>query len=283
MPIRSFTPAEADGIALYVRIAESLRGRIMQGEWDPGEQLPTIAALSKAYGVARITVREAVRRLVSEGMLTTARGRGTHLAQRPEAAQPNPGLRAAINDPRVLAPDHAIHILSRRITALPASLAAGYRVAPRYMHVHKLHYWRDTPFALMDIYVERGIHRRFPPGADRTQKLSLLLRDHGDVAIGASRQELTIARADQRQAALLGCPITGALVRVRRWRTDTTGLLVYACTVLYRGDLFVWDVAEAVPGADHFGPHLIPAADPRAASPARPPPAKRSTRGPDGR
>ena len=263
MPIRSLVATETDGIALYLRIAESLRGRIMQGEWAPGEQLPTIAALSQAYGVARITAREAVRRLVSEGMLTTARGRGTHLAQRPEAAQPNPGLRAAINDPRVLAPDHAIRILSRRITALPASLAAGYKVAPRYMHVHKLHHWRDTPFALMDIYVEREIHRRFPPGADKTHKLSLLLRDHGDVAIGGSRQELTVARADQRQAMLLVCPITSPLVRVRRWRTDATGLVVYACTVLYRGDLFVWDVVESVPGADHFGPHLIPEAQPR--------------------
>ncbi|MCC7426290.1 MAG: GntR family transcriptional regulator [Alphaproteobacteria bacterium] len=263
MPIRSLAATGTDGIALYLRIAESLRGRIMQGEWGPGEQLPTIAALSEAYGVARITVREAVRRLASEGVLTTARGRGTHLAQRPEAAQPNPGLRAAINDPRVLAPDHAIRILSRRVTALPASLAAGCKVESRYMHVHKLHYWRDTPFALMDIYVEREIHRRFPPGADKSQKLSLLLRDHGDVAIGASRQELTVARADQRQAALLGCPITSPLVRVRRWRTDTAGRVVYACTVLYRGDLFVWDVVEAVPGADHFGPHLIPAAQPR--------------------
>ena len=221
--------AATAGIALYVRVAASLRARILEGEWTKGDQLPTIDALAETYGVAQITVSKAVQTLVNEGILSSARGRGTHVLKSSEVAVPNPGLRAAINDPRVLAPEHMIHILSRRtISTLPAELQQNYRLAKQYVHVHKIHDFRDTPFALMDIYVESQVYRRFPKGADQTSKLSFLLREHGKVRIGASRQELTVTHATQHAAAMLRCPIAAPLVRVRRWRTDAKGVVVYA-------------------------------------------------------
>ena len=253
--------AATPGIALYVRAAASLRARILEGEWAKGDQLPTMDALARTYGVAQITVSKAIQTLVNEGILTSARGRGTHVLKSSEVAVPNPALRAAINDPRVLAPDHVIRILSRRtVSILPAELQRNYRLARQYVHVHKIHDFRDTPFALMDIYVERNVYRRFPKGSDQTSKLSFLLREYGKVRIGASRQELTVTHAAQHAAAMLSCPIASPLVRVRRWRTDAKGTVVYACIVLYRSDLFAWDVTENHPDADHYGDHLVPEA-----------------------
>jgi DNA-binding GntR family transcriptional regulator len=110
----------------------------------------------------------------------------------------------------------------------------------------------------MEICVAKDVYRRFPKGADETHKLSLLLRDHSGVAIAESREEMTIAAADARSAALLRCPIAAPLVRVRRWRTDAAGIVVYACVVLYRGDLFVWEHVERLPKADHFEHHVVP-------------------------
>jgi GntR family transcriptional regulator len=126
--------------------------------------------------------------------------------------------------------------------------------------VRKLHDYRGAAFALMDIYVESTVYARFPPGADERHKLSLLLRDQGGVRIGESREEMTVIGADGASAGLLRCPVAAPLVRVRRWRTDTSGLVVYACVVLYRGDLFVWEHVETTPEADHFGHHIVPSA-----------------------
>jgi GntR family transcriptional regulator len=253
--------AATAGIPLYVRVAESLRARVLAGEWAKGHQLPTIDSLAETYGVAQITASKAVQRLVGEGILSSARGRGTHVLKSPQVTVPSPGLRSAINDPRVLAPEHVIRILSRRtVSTLPAELQQNYRLAKQYVHVHKIHDFRSTPFALMDIYVDRNVYSRFPKGADRTSKLSFLLREHGNVKIAASRQELTVTHATQPAAEMLGCQIAAPLVRVRRWRTDAKGVVVYACIVLYRSDLFAWDVTEAHPGADHYADHLVPEA-----------------------
>ncbi len=247
------------GVSLYARLASALRARIAQGEWLPGDQIATIDALAAEYGVATITVRLAVRLLVEEGTLRSSRGRGTHVLRSPSEPLASAGLRAAINDPRVLGPDHAIRILARRaVDALPGELDHRHRRAARYQHVHKLHEYGGTAFALMDIYVEAGIYARFPPGADEQHKLSLLLRDHSGVRISESREEMTIIGANRRTAELLRCPIAAPLVRVRRWRTDAGGVVIYACVVLYRGDLFVWEHAETAPEADHFGHHIVP-------------------------
>ena len=138
----------------------------------------------------------------------------------------------------------------------------NYRLAKEYVHVHKIHDYRDTPFALMDIFVDARIYRRFPKGADETAKLSFLLRERGNVRIALSRQELTISHATQQAASMLRCTIAAPLVRVRRWRTDAKGVVVYACVVLYRGDLFAWDVTETAPSADHYADHVVPDAHP---------------------
>ncbi|GGO07248.1 GntR family transcriptional regulator [Microbispora bryophytorum] len=65
------------GVPLYLQVERSLQQRVDVGEWVPGERLPTEEELGKAYGVSRVTVRQAVARLVDRGVLVREQGRGT--------------------------------------------------------------------------------------------------------------------------------------------------------------------------------------------------------------
>jgi GntR family transcriptional regulator len=62
--------------ALYRKIADDLRGRILDGELGPGAKLPTEQDLMGRYGVSRNTVRLAVQELANQGLITTQPGRG---------------------------------------------------------------------------------------------------------------------------------------------------------------------------------------------------------------
>jgi DNA-binding GntR family transcriptional regulator len=66
----------------YLAVADALRERIDSGEWLPGEALPSMAQLGKAYSVSRSTIERAVHVLVSEGKLTTVKGWGVFVAER---------------------------------------------------------------------------------------------------------------------------------------------------------------------------------------------------------
>lgn len=68
----------------YQQIADDIRQRILDGVYQPEEQLPTESDLMAEYGVSRIVVRNAVQALVSEGLVTKQHGKGTFVrAQQP--------------------------------------------------------------------------------------------------------------------------------------------------------------------------------------------------------
>jgi GntR family transcriptional regulator, transcriptional repressor for pyruvate dehydrogenase complex len=58
------------------QIFEQLRGRILSGDLEPGQALPSEQELAEALGVSRPAVREALNRLAAERLLTIAHGAG---------------------------------------------------------------------------------------------------------------------------------------------------------------------------------------------------------------
>ncbi|NBQ82592.1 MAG: GntR family transcriptional regulator, partial [Betaproteobacteria bacterium] len=48
------------GQSLYGTLADALRQRILDGEWQPGQMIPSEASLAQRYGVALGTLRQAL-------------------------------------------------------------------------------------------------------------------------------------------------------------------------------------------------------------------------------
>jgi LacI family transcriptional regulator len=62
---------------LYKQVETYIRTGISNGRFGQGEKLPSIRELSKNLGLNHLTVRQAVNNLVTRGLLTSNRGRGT--------------------------------------------------------------------------------------------------------------------------------------------------------------------------------------------------------------
>lgn len=58
----------------YEDVADQLRALIMAGTYAPGYRLPAEAELCARFGVSRSTIREALRMLASQRIVTTSRG-----------------------------------------------------------------------------------------------------------------------------------------------------------------------------------------------------------------
>lgn len=72
---------------LYLQVAESIREAIIAGTLSPGDALPTERDLSESFGVSRASVREALRALQAQGLVSftgspsrtvVAEGAGAH-------------------------------------------------------------------------------------------------------------------------------------------------------------------------------------------------------------
>ncbi|WP_327693961.1 FadR/GntR family transcriptional regulator [Streptomyces sp. NBC_00459] len=72
--------------ALSEQVIAALRNQITSGEWPVGSRIPTEPELVAQLGVARNTVREAVRALAHNGLLDIRQGSGTYVVATSELA-----------------------------------------------------------------------------------------------------------------------------------------------------------------------------------------------------
>jgi DNA-binding GntR family transcriptional regulator len=61
----------------YAQLANILRRQVATGMFRPGDQLPSEAMLCRRYQVSPMTVRRTINLLAEEGVVSTAKGRGT--------------------------------------------------------------------------------------------------------------------------------------------------------------------------------------------------------------
>jgi GntR family transcriptional repressor for pyruvate dehydrogenase complex len=58
-------------------VADQLKKKIISGEYSSGDKLPVEAELCQAFGVSRITIREAMKKLNAMGLVEIKQGKGT--------------------------------------------------------------------------------------------------------------------------------------------------------------------------------------------------------------
>ena len=152
--------------ALSEQVIAALRAQITSGEWPVGSRIPTEPELVEQLGVARNTVREAVRALSHNGLLDIRQGSGTYVVATSELA----GVmqrRFAEADPR--------HIAELRSTleSAAARLAAERRTEKDLRQLDALLLRREEAW-------ESGDKEAFV-AADATFHLAVVSASHNDV------------------------------------------------------------------------------------------------------
>ncbi len=66
---------------LYKQVESHILQCLAEGEWKPGDQLPTESQLAERFGVAVFTIRAGIRALVAAKILIRKQGKGTFVAR----------------------------------------------------------------------------------------------------------------------------------------------------------------------------------------------------------
>lgn len=113
--------------AAYRQVAEQLRNQIVDGELVPGTRLPSESELARLFGASRSTIREALRQLASQDLITTTRGvTGGSFVSSPNAAGVAENLSGSLGLLVNSANLNVTHLLEARLILEPvaARLAA---------------------------------------------------------------------------------------------------------------------------------------------------------------
>lgn len=72
------------GIPIYEQVKSDILNKIKNNVYLPGRRLPSERELSDIYNVSRVTIRQAISSLVTDGVLEKYPGSGTYVTQTPE-------------------------------------------------------------------------------------------------------------------------------------------------------------------------------------------------------
>ena len=64
---------------LYRQLMDSIKHKIVSGELKIGDKIPSERAMAEQYGINRMTVRNALKKLEKEGIIKSHRGSGTYV------------------------------------------------------------------------------------------------------------------------------------------------------------------------------------------------------------
>lgn len=107
---------------VYHNIFEDLQQRIRQGEWLPGERIPSITQLAKEFNVGAGSIREALRSLQSIGLVKIEHGSGVFVLGTRPATELSSHFQHA-GDGLTLALAEARRILEPELASLAAERA----------------------------------------------------------------------------------------------------------------------------------------------------------------
>jgi GntR family transcriptional regulator len=222
----------------YYRLESHLREGIRSGTLRPGDPIPPESHLSQKFGVSRTTVRQALSRLVYEGLITRQRGRGSFVTE-PRLEHTLPFM-SFEEEMQARGAKAAVKFLDLRTEPVGGKAAEALRL-PEGTPVTVLERQRlvDGQVVGYEIrYFPREIGEALTPEEIQTQPMVAAVRR----IVGRSRARLilrvTASTARRREARTLGTQVGApVLVRENTWYVDPDRVVQYGKSI-YRGDRF---------------------------------------------
>ncbi len=225
-------------VPAYLRIEQEIRALIDSGIYRPGDRIPTEDELCRKYGVAKMTVRQGLSRLVTSGLLLRRRGVGTFVAA-PKIERVGNLLLGFEEDARAHGVQPSTEVMAKTwVAASPEDAAAlGLIAGGQVLRVDRLRMADGEPIALNTIILP-PVMGRLLEQFDFGRSLYALAAEVLGHPVGHADQRVEAVQADRSQAILLGIVEGSPLLRVQRITYLSDGRLLGLTRSHYRGDRY---------------------------------------------
>jgi len=226
---------------LHVQLAQQLEAAIQGGELPVGSRLSNEVDLAEAYGLSRPTVRQAIARLVDQGLLVRKRGVGTQVVGSAAQVRRSLELTSLYDDLAATNRKPQTEVLRLGTVGATAEVATALQCEPgdRVVRLERLRSADGEPLAIMRNWL--------PPELLDTDAATLaatglyqLLRA-GGVRLKVAHQTISARAATAEQAALLGEQPGAPLLAVTRITYDDHGRAVEYGAHLFRASRYAFE------------------------------------------
>lgn len=230
----------------YLALADELRSEILLGDFGNDRPFPTEAALCEKYGVSRFTIREALRTLSEEGLISRKRGSGTvlHPAQARAGALHQP--LSNVGEILQYARDTSIQFEWLPAELLPEDVAEQIGIAAdgkwHTFHGVRRKEGRNRPIAITTAWIHPDLAdalRDFDPSA---VTIFTQLQSKGGIEISQITQSIQAISASAQAAETLMMEEGEPVLRIIRCYYDQSARLFEISSSLHPGQRFTYSM-----------------------------------------
>ncbi|MCX5202209.1 GntR family transcriptional regulator [Streptomyces sp. NBC_00237] len=235
-------------LPLWYQVSQSLRASILGRTPDASLRLPTEEQLAAHYGVSVLTMRQALKELESEGLISRHRRRGTFIEPGARRGAPR-RLIGSIDAIVAQQSGEPTTLLSHGPVAVPGDLAEHFPDVDRVMTYRRLRRDADTgePTNWAENAVRPEIGDRLKADDLERWPMTKVLRDVVGVRISRITDTIEARLADPETAGLLGVPLCSPILHYTGVTYDVEGRVVDVARIRYRGDRFSFSVTVESP------------------------------------
>lgn len=229
-------------LPLYFQLRALLLQQIETGALKPGDTIPTERELIDRYGVSRITVRQAVNSLMSDGLLYRQRGLGTFV--RSDRIEQELSTLTGFSEEMIargLTP--GAKLISAEMVDPDSAVATSLRLQPgqKVFRMVRLRLANDEPMALDITCCPPDPGERLL-AEDLQGALYTLLEEKYGVELDRAEQAIQATPADDLHATHLGVKKGTPILQMERVTYAVDGRPVELSRTSYRADRYIYRV-----------------------------------------
>ena len=256
MAPRSITkPDRSSPTPLWAQVLADIRTRLDAGEFADG--FPAERELVEQYGISRHTMRDAMRRLHTEGLIDRERGRGTFVRQ--QTIEQRTGalysLFRSIEDQGFEQRSKVLTLDQRRDPDVAARLKAA--AATPFVYLHRLRNADDTPIATDELWIPVTIAKPLLGADFEHTSVYAELEQRCGVRPGAGWERVHPILPSRAERALLDISAREPAFLVERFTSHQGRPLEWRRTII-RGDLYTFLSNWTDTGAPNDRPTFSP-------------------------
>ncbi len=226
---------------LYFKIEMDLRKRIAAGDYAIGQLLPSERELVKTYHVSRLTVREAINRLVAQGMVRKEQGKGTFVSK-PTTDHMVGSLNSTSEVFLLKNYTLKTKVVTSKVSTPSKEICEKLKLrtggTEKIFYLERVRYADDQPFAHIKCYLPYDSIEKIEAIDFSVASLYRTLEDKYRLELYEAFEVIEAAIVDGTSARLLELKTSAPVLLSQRTAYLKDGSIIEYERVLYRSDIF---------------------------------------------
>lgn len=234
-----------DPMPVYHQIYIDLKEKI-EKKFKGGEYLPSEEALAEAYGVSRLTVRQALKNLMEDGLIKKQRGKKSKITETKNIESLSE-LKGFTQDAIILGHVPSSIVLANKLVNIPENAVDKFKVPAqsKVILLSRLRLLDNIPYAIEMAYINVSIDVKLLDILDLDMSNSSLyafFKDQMGLKLEYADETIEVMSVSLENAKLLGIQPGSCILLRNRFTHASDGQCIEYVQSYYRGDRYKFNI-----------------------------------------